>query len=203
MKAKLLPLALLFLGTSLSADPCVWKVDPVKSKITVAVTSTADDFTATLGAYTAEMAGDTAASPAVASVKVGWNMSDLDTADAKRDKHMKEWFDPAAHPSNSWSLTKFETRDGKTFAQGRLSLHGVTKDLEVPCVLTRPTASTLTVEGSARFDHRDFGLPKIRSFLVLTVDPVVRVNFHLEASAEKPGTKASPSAVPTVPKANP
>jgi len=37
-----------------------------------------------------------------------------------------------------------------------------------------------TIDGMAAVDTREFGLPIIRMFWVLTVDPVVHVRFHLQ-----------------------
>ena len=40
------------------------------------------------------------------------------------------------------------------------------------------------IDGDAVIDTRDFGLPIIKKFLVLKVDPEVRVRFHLQGDAE-------------------
>jgi hypothetical protein len=36
------------------------------------------------------------------------------------------------------------------------------------------------IDGEVMLDYRDFGLPIIRKFLILTVDPRLRVRFHLQ-----------------------
>ena len=44
-----------------------------------------------------------------------------------------------------------------------------------------PSATAWSLDGEAVLDTRDFGLPIIRMFGLLTVDPQVKVRFHLQA----------------------
>jgi len=50
-------------------------------------------------------------------------------------------------------------------------------------VVAGQTNGVWVVDGEALLDYRDFGLPKIRKALVLTVNPLLRVRFHVVAKA--------------------
>ena len=57
-------------------------------------------------------------------------------------------------------------------------IHGVTQEVQMPVTVTH-TGSIWDISGQTTLDYRDFKLSKIRKALVLTVNPKVRVTFHL------------------------
>ncbi len=68
-------------------------------------------------------------------------------------------------------------------AVGRLTFHGVTRDLRFPITLERD-GPLYSIDGDAPIDTREFGLPVIRRLAVLKVDPLVHVRFHLQGRAD-------------------
>lgn len=156
-------------------------VDPAQSAILVDVSATGHDFTARLENYSLKIAGDaSSATPKTASLS--WDFKDLKTGDAKRDHEMLKWMDHPKHAKGSFSLESvLKSKDGSTWARGKLTFHGVSKTIQFP-VTKKKEGNKVTATGSTRIDHRDFGLKKIRKFGFLTVDPVVTVRFSLVGS---------------------
>jgi len=72
---------------------------------------------------------------------------------------------------------------GTSRLTGELSLHGVTRTLEVEVTVRKLDARTLEIEGGRAIDMRDFGLPP-PSFLMFKMQPEVQVRARLIAERE-------------------
>ena len=156
-------------------------VDKAKSSIEVDVKATGHDFTAKLNKYKIKVTGS-ASKAHPDTVKLTWNFKDLVSAKADRDKEMLHWLEHAKLPSGSFTLSSFTKRtDGRMWAKGNLKIHGISKVVQFPVASTRKGKS-LTVSGSVKIDHQNFGLKKIRKVLLLTVDPVVNIRFKLHGT---------------------
>ncbi len=158
-------------------------VDPASVKISVGVHATMHGFTGRLGTAAVALDGD-AATGAIAAATVRFAWSDLKTGDTARDREMVAWA-TGKSTEGVFTLAKLApTSDAAVFtAAGTLALNGQTRDVAFPVKITR-TASGWDISGETTIDHRDWGLPKIRKFGMLTVDPVVTISFSLSA---KPG----------------
>jgi YceI-like domain len=66
---------------------------------------------------------------------------------------------------------------------GELTLHGVTRTLEVEVTVRQLDPRTLEIEGGRAIDMRDFGLPP-PSFLMFRMQPEVQVRARLIAERE-------------------
>ncbi len=155
-------------------------VDPASVKIEVDVHATLHGFTGQLAATTVTLDGDPATGAiATASVRFAW--MDLKTGDTARDKEMVAWA-TAHNAAGVFTLAKLSPTSGpETFtATGTLALNGQTRDVTFPVKITH-TAAGWTIAGETKIDHRDWGLPKIRKFGMLTVDPIVLIRFSLAA----------------------
>lgn len=155
-------------------------VDPASVKIEVVVKATMHGFTGKLDAATVALDGDAAAGTvAAATVRFAW--ADLKTGDPARDKEMLAWA-TAQSPEGVFTLAKLTpapTADTFT-ATGSLALNGQPRDISFPVKIAKGAAGW-TISGTTQIDHRDWGLPKIRKFGLLTVDPVVTITFTLVA----------------------
>lgn len=157
------------------------KLDMAKSRVEVAVKVTVDSFVASLEKYDAQITLDEAAA-APASAQFGFQFSDLKTGKDKRDLKMLSWLQSEKHPSGLFELQGMSPRaEGGWLAKGKLSFHGLTKEVEFPVTLVTE-AGRVVLEGTASVDTQAYGLPIIRMLAVLKVDPVVVVKFHLEGS---------------------
>jgi polyisoprenoid-binding protein YceI len=74
-------------------------------------------------------------------------------------------------------------RAGTTRLTGQLSLHGVTRTLDVDVTLRQPDPRTLELEGARAIDMRDFDLPP-PSFLMFRMQPEVQVRVRLVAERD-------------------
>lgn len=184
---RFLPRLLLLVGLALglNAAPRPISIDAAHSSIAVDVRATGDSFTATLAQFTATLVANDA-SPAsagpVSSAEVSFRVSDIKTGNDKRDRKMIAWFEAEQFPEGRFSLTKL-TREGSSdryVATGTLTLHGQEQPIEFP-VTAAQTGGVWNFNGEATLDTRDFKLPIIRLFGLLTVDSKVKVRFHLQA----------------------
>ncbi len=156
-------------------------VDKAKSRIQVDAKATGHEFSGTLDDFTAKVTGD-GATLAPTSVALTWKFADLKTADVKRDAEMIKWLG-AAGKEGSFKFAKTWTDKGKNFAQGDITIHGISKTIAFPYT-AKKEGSWVTIDGTASLDYLDFGLPLIRSMAVMTVNPKLTVRFHLVGEAK-------------------
>lgn len=163
-----------------SAAPVPLVVDTAQSRVEVVVKATVDSFTGTLDAYTADIAVDAGR---VVAATFGFRFDQVHTGKDGRDAAMHEWQETPKHPDGLFTLKTIETgADGRLTARGSLAFHGVTKDIAFPVSVTTDQ-KLYSIDGEAPLDTREFGLPVIRKFGLLKVDPVVKIRFHLQGSA--------------------
>ena len=103
---------------------------------------------------------------------------------AKRRQEMIKWLG-GGKPMGSFSFTKSWTDGGKTFAQGNLTIHGVSKTISFPYSVKRE-GEWATIDGTAKMDYQNFSLPIIKTMVVMTVDPKLTINFHLVGKVKQP-----------------
>lgn len=157
-------------------------IDYAQSRVEIAVKATVDSFVGRLSAF--EPAVGLADDGAVKSARLAFHFRDLATGKESRDKAMHKWQQTDAFPDGLFVLTSLEPAAGaNATAFGRLTLHGVTRDLRFPVVINRDGAR-YAIDGDAAIDTREFGLPGIRMLALLKVDPVVHVRFHLQGAPQ-------------------
>ena len=172
-------LALALPGTAAGAAPKRLVIDPAQSHIAIAVRSTVGSFVGELASYTTAITVDPE-QPAAASAVLDFHFADVKTGLARRDQDMLAWEQAATFPEGRFVLTALDASGAAQFrARGRLTLHGQSREITIPVTITQEP-DRWVIAGEARLDTRDFGLPIIRSYLLLTVEPIVRVTFHLE-----------------------
>lgn len=169
-------------------------IDRAQSRVDIEVKATVDSFTGKLDAYEARVALDEAGER-VTGARVTFHFRDVHTGKEDRDTQMHAWQDTAHHPDGVFTLASLtETGGGEFLAKGTLALHDVTREISFP-VAVRREGGRHVIDGDAVVDTRDFGLPIIKKFLLLKVEPVVHVKFHLEGApaaeaAEKAAAKS-------------
>lgn len=157
------------------------KIDKAKSRIQVDAKATGHTFTGTLDDFKATVTGDRQ-SLLPSSVNLSWKFADLKTGDEKRDKEMIKWLGDKS-PSGSFKFTKTWIESGKTYAQGSLTIHGISKTIAFPFTATK-NGNWVTIDGTASLDYQDFGLPIIKNMAVMKVSPELSVRFHLVGTAD-------------------
>lgn len=178
-------LTVVLAGFTASAVSAPLKIESTQSKIDVAVTCTIDSFVGQLTNYVAAIEIPKSA-PRPTQADVRFEFADLKTGDADRDDAMLKWLHYDSHRNATFHLTGWKTTDDVPLATGTLTIHGVGTDVEFP-VKIEHTENRWTLDGTVAIDYRDFKLPKIRKALFLTVNPNLKVHFHLEGLLPKAG----------------
>jgi len=158
-------------------------IDSQKSWVKVDASATGHSFSGSLSKFDAKVTGDaTSLAPSAATLQ--WDFSDLKTNDAKRDAEMLKWLEYAKNQKGSFEMTKTWTdASGKTWAQGNLKIHGISKSLAFP-LTTSKSGDRVKIDGLVWIDYQDFSLPIIRNMAVMTVDPKLKISFHLEGDVK-------------------
>jgi polyisoprenoid-binding protein YceI len=183
--ARFIGAAVCLLAINASAAEQPLAIDKAGSLIEIRVKATADSFVGKLTEYAPTVLVDPATGQ-VTSAKFAFHFKDVKTGNEKRDREMNVWQQTDKFPDSDFALeTLAPATDGKLVAKGALALHGVTQTLSFPVVITRSEAK-ITIEGDATVDTRTFGLPVIRKFALLKVDPMVVVHFHLIGTISVP-----------------
>jgi polyisoprenoid-binding protein YceI len=171
-------LCLLSLTAAVAGGPSV-AVDPTRSSVEISVKATVGSFVAQLKEFDAAVT-ESAQTGQIATADFRFNFDSIKTGNADRDSDMNVWQQTAKFAEVVFTLTALEpAADGKSIAHGQLHFHGVERPVSfaVTIDLKNPV---ITIDGDATIDTRDYGLPVIKKLLVLKVDPVVLVHFHLE-----------------------
>jgi polyisoprenoid-binding protein YceI len=68
---------------------------------------------------------------------------------------------------------------GKSIARGQLRFHGVERTVSFP-ISIETNKQTIVMDGDVTIDTRDYGLPVIKKYFILMVDPILNLHFHLQ-----------------------
>jgi len=160
-------------------------VDQSHSRILMEVKTDLNGFTAELTDYHIDVMADSE-SGKITSAQVNFPFSALKTGDPRRDRDMLIWENNDQFPEVVCTLTHLEPQGNAKFsAQGEVLFHGMKQAISFPATVIMNPNQSYVVDGEADIDTRNFGLPKMRKYLVITVNPVVHVVFHLQAALMK------------------
>lgn len=181
LRVPLLAVLLGLLAPVLSAADRILVLDPVQSRVEIVVKATVDSFTGKLAQPQAVVT--LASDGSVAGANLSFKFRDILTGKEKRDRAMHDWQQSDTFPDGRFVLAGLTaTAPGRFDALGRLTFHGVTRDLTFPVTIATDHA-VYAIDGEAVVDTREFGLPIIRMLGLLKVDPLVRIRFHLQGRA--------------------
>ena len=153
------------------------KIDNGSSWLKVDCKATGHSWTAQLKKFTASASGDEATlTPSAAAFS--WSFANLDSNETDRDAKMLTWL---KNPSGSWKMTgQWKDSNGQQYVKGPITIAGVSKEITIP-VKVNKSGNTMTIDGEVWLDTTDHSLPIVK-MLVMSVNPKVRVYFHLEGS---------------------
>lgn len=126
--------------------------------------------------------------------KVRIKVASIDTANTKRDEHLRsaDFFDASKHPDMTFETTKIEKKGSDLVAHGKLTMHGVTKEIELPFKLSGPItdpwgASRVGLEARTTINRKDYGLTWSKTLETggLVVGDEVEIEILLEATKAK------------------
>lgn len=180
MKYALMVAGLVVAATRCTSAEMPLALDAVHSRVEVMVKATVDSFTGKLERYHAEVAVDPQAAVPVTRAKIAFKFADVKTGKTDRDEQMLIWGEESSKPDGSFTLAALTPIPAGGYqATGTLVFHGMAHELSFPVRISHE-GEVYAVDGDATLDTRDFGLPVIRKFMMLKVDPVVHVRFHLQ-----------------------
>jgi polyisoprenoid-binding protein YceI len=142
-------------------------------------------FTGSTTLVTGAIVGASEYARAHGFVEVG--MATFGTGSSRRDRALRMAFDVAHHPTVQFALrgatvvsVSLGDRDvTSVLLHGALTMHGITRRVELPASLTRSAAIT-RVTSSFPLDLRDYGVTRLsRLFGLLRVDPRIDVRVNL------------------------
>lgn len=107
------------------------------------------------------------------SFNVTMNANTINTANRKRDAHLKneDFFETETYATISFISSKIEKKGDKYIARGSLSMHGVSKDVSI-LFNTTEEKGRQRLQGSFSLDHADYGIGKNRE-VSITITCVV------------------------------
>jgi polyisoprenoid-binding protein YceI len=114
------------------------------------------------------------------SLTVSLKLSDIDSDNSLRDRHMLEDLEATKFPSCSLAVPLDVLKEGAADAEGKgtFSIHGKSKD--IPFKYTaKCSAGVCDIEGSAAVNLKDYDV-KIRSYLGITVKPDITVSAKFQ-----------------------
>jgi polyisoprenoid-binding protein YceI len=171
-----IPLLFLIIAPTL-AKAATLEVNSEKSRIQVDAEATGHAFTGTLEKYKATVQGN-ASTIKPDAFNLEWSFKNLKTDDKKRDKEMLAWLG-GGDPKGKFKFKKSWVDDkGVNHATGTITIKGIDKTISFP-FKTKKEGDWVTIDGKASLNYEDFGLPIIRSMVVMTVDPKLTVRFHI------------------------
>jgi len=118
----------------------------------------------------------------------------IDTDNKKRDDHLRsaDFFDVAKFPEITFKTTAIKKMGDNYVAHGQLTMHGVTKDMEVPFEVLGevegPGGKTrMGIEAKTKLDRKDYGLTWNRTMDKggLVVGNEVKIEILLELVGQK------------------
>jgi polyisoprenoid-binding protein YceI len=174
-----LVLATLLLPGAAGAEPLRFRIQPEASEITFRATSRLMNAD---GRF-ARFSGDVMVDPAVlagARVSLTIDSASLDTGIEMRDNHLRssDFFDVERFPTVAFQSVRVEAAGRRATVVGRLTLHGVTREIAVP-IDVQITSAALVASGEFIVNRGEYAM-NYNSFL----NPIgneVRVAFTFRA----------------------
>jgi polyisoprenoid-binding protein YceI len=129
----------------------------------------------------------TLAGTKITTAQVSANLKSLQSDDSRRDDQLaRQGIETDQFPQATFQLTApidlgTAPTDGATFsatARGNLTLHGVTKAVEVP-IQAQLSGDVVTVAGSIAIQFADYSITPPSSFIVLSVEDHGTMEFQL------------------------
>ena len=183
IKPSLLLVLLSFAATTLSADPVVYKVDPVHSGVTFKVRHLLNKVPGVFGEFEGEIHFDQEHpenSKAFGTVQV----NSVDTRSENRDKHLQgeDFFNSSANPVIEFTSTKWTTvGDNKFIVDGTLKMIGMEHPIELELTFLGEMESRGAVksgwEGKATVNRTDWAM----SYGKAMVGADVEIELNIQA----------------------
>ena len=127
---------------------------------------------------------------AIVAAEATGQTTSIDTRNEKRDEHLRsaDFFDVAKYPTITFKSTAAKEVGGKKVLEGELTIHGVTKTVSAPYVLTGPIVdpwgkTRIGIEAGITINRADYGLTWNKALETggMVVSDEVAISVNLEA----------------------
>jgi polyisoprenoid-binding protein YceI len=192
MRKSALALALILTLAAAAAAPAQpprWEVDPPHCNILFRVQHILVEVPGRFNSFTGDIRFDPA-DLANSRIEVAIEAGSIDTGVAKRDRHLRsaDFLEVEKHPQIRFASREILHRGGQRYlARGELSLHGVTREIELPFVFygteQAPMRQGVTVggfEANYLLDRLEFGVGSGKWHEMGVLGRQVRLDFYLE-----------------------
>lgn len=180
-RLTLTALALVMLAGSAPAraESLRFRIQPEASEITFRATSRLMNAEGHFGRFSGDVVADPAG-PTGAQINLTIDAASLETGIGMRDKHLRsaDFFDIERFPTIAFQSVRVEAAGRRATVMGRLTLHGVTREIAVP-VDVQITETALVASGEFIVNRGEYAM-NYNSFL----NPIgneVRVAFTFRA----------------------
>ncbi len=179
--------------TGLATATGTWVIDPAHTNLGFSarhamVAKVRGNFDEFAGTFTID-----GANPANSSAELTIQAASIDTKTADRDAHLKsaDFLDVEVYPTITFTSTAVVVRGSDIVVTGDLTIHGVTKSVDVTYELVGisqdPWGNTkIGFEGSTKISRKDFGLvwnAALETGGVLVGDEI-KLNLDVEAAKQ-------------------
>jgi polyisoprenoid-binding protein YceI len=167
-----------------------WALVPTLSRVGFDAKTTLHDFTALTSSLTGELEVDLAKPGEAPRARLVAQAKTLASGNTDRDEAMREHLAVEEHPEIIFELASFVPAEldlaamkasGK--ARGRMTIRGVTQEVEMPVKVAVDDARRLCVEGEMRLDLERFQVPVPNKLGLITMDKEVKVWISLRLRA--------------------
>ncbi|MCK6446540.1 MAG: YceI family protein [Planctomycetes bacterium] len=163
-------------------------VVPTLSRVGFDAKSTLHDFSGVTSRIEGELVACLARPADGASGRITVESRSLDTGLADRDEVMREHLDVAKFPTLVFEWTAFEAESVDAAAQklrgtakGKLSIHGVAKDVAMKVDVAVDASKRITIQGQTKLDMKAFGIEPPSQLGLISVEKDVNVWIALVA----------------------
>ena len=162
----------LFVAIAMGLGANAQKIIDSESIVNFSLENRGSEVTGTLGGMKGDVVFDQE-NLDKSSFNVTMDANTINTNNGKRDEHLKneDFFETETYATISFVSSKIEKRAEKYIAIGSLSMHGISKDVEI-LFTTIEEKGRQRLHGNFVLDHADYGIGKNRN-VSITITCVV------------------------------
>lgn len=197
MLRRTLLLALL-LALPLTAQQRVFRVDENHTVIGFKASTLLFDVPGRFTRYRADIQGDPATLEG-AKVQITIDSASVNTANTTRDNHLRtpDFFDAAKYPMITFTSSDVKRAGDRLVVRGTLTLHGVSRDLELPFVaaegMNGADVRTWSYRATLLLDRLEFGVGAESVTAKISLKKQVELDLLLVGFFEEPQAAAGPA----------
>ena len=180
-RAALVLLSVIAAIAPASADPRRYAIQPEASELSFRATSRLMNADGRFHRLNGEVAVDPA-DLATAKIAVTIDAESLDTGIGLRDTHLRsaDFFDVKAFPTITFESLRVEATGRRASVTGRLTLHGVTREITIPVDVTVSEVA-MVASGEFVLNRTEYGMSY--NSVLNPIGNQVRVSFTFRARA--------------------